>query len=104
MPDGDVTVSAEFAKVYSITAETVEGAEISLLTNGRGTLDPATSAAAGETVYVRVNVTDENEEVGMVQYSADGETYTDAEKDENGRYYVFTMPASDVTVRALLIS
>lgn len=55
-------------------------------------------------VYVRVNVTDENKEVGKVQYSADGATYTDTEKDENSRYYVFTMPASDVTVRALLMS
>lgn len=104
MPDKDVTVSAEFAKVYSITAEAVEGAEISFWKDNGGTFDPATSAAAGETVCVRVNVTDTNKEVGKVQYSADGATYTDAEKDENGSYYVFTMPASDVTVRALLMS
>ena len=90
--------------MYSITAETVEGAEISFWKDNGGTFDPATSAAADEKVYVQVNVTDENKEVGKVQYSADGATYTDAEKDENDSYYVFTMPASDVTVRALLMS
>ena len=104
MPDKDVTVSAEFERVYSITAETVEGAEISFWKDNGGTDDPTTSAAAGETVYVQVNVTDTNEEVGKVQYSADGENYTEAVYDENSRYYVFTMPASDVTVRALLMS
>ena len=104
MPDGDVTVSTEFAKVYSITAEDVDGAEISFFTKGGGTFDPATSAAAGETVYVQVNVTDDSASVGMVKYSADGENYTEAVYDDDSRYYVFTMPASAVKVRALLMS
>lgn len=89
MPEGDVTVTATFKKVYTIIATPW----------GAGTVDVPASAAAGDTVTV--TFTPDENYVLVDQYAYDPDN-TDVDVEltpgADANTYTFTMPAHDVQV------
>lgn len=77
-------------KEYSITAEAVEGADITVPEKSK----------AGETVTVKVSITDSDREVGAVTVT--GASGNVAVTEVNASEYTFIMPAEDVTVSVSL--
>ncbi|MCL2126881.1 MAG: hypothetical protein FWH38_01390, partial [Treponema sp.] len=90
MPAGDVTVNAEFARLYKVTKDVQDAnglprGDVTIARQGGAETD---EFAAGDTVRVYTSVTDEN-------YVIDVITVSGISGAINNR---FTMPAGDVTV------
>lgn len=93
MPAANVTVSATFTAIpYNVTIDAG-------ITHGTVTIIGQTTAVAGE--IVKLNVTaDEGYEDVRVFYVKDGETVENKISITDGKYS-FTMPAANVTVKAV---
>ena len=94
MPDGDVTVTAEFAAAHAITVNTPEN----------GSITAPASAAAGDTVQFTVGA-NSGYEVKDCTVTKTGDSGVSVStsiifNDPDGKMYSFTMPDYPVTVSA----
>ncbi len=90
MPDGNVTVWMEFAKLYNITP--------TVLPNASAVTFTSLSSAVAEGAEVSFRVTASGTfQIIKVEYSTDGIAWTEITK--SGIYYKFPMPSANVAIR-----
>lgn len=95
MPSGNVVLSIDFAKKYTITIgdSKTAGCKISYA---------PTSVAAGKEDYFTVSTSDKFHYLAMAVATYDGEDHIWSEENgslrSSGSYYYFTMPEADVTI------
>lgn len=99
MPAGDVTVTVAFEKItYAINIGTYEGGSVVASVNG----ETVTNAAEGDTVTLTVATTGIYQLKSIAVKDASNDTVEFATTGEASGIYTFVMPASEVTVEAVI--
>lgn len=91
MPDSNVTITLKPDRIYSVTVDTPVG----------GTVEPIKNTyKEGDTVKVVVEANNGYQVLSVTATAEDGTTITASQSPTSEISYIFTMPASNVTIKA----